>query len=94
MRFNKQRYYKRNFTRRYNKFKRPFKQAAFSSNSSTQIRLTTVLQLQAAQLRSTPVVLSTHAPVHWNIPADPPNPPATILPLSSFYRLTNALSLY
>lgn len=94
MRYNKQRYPKRQFTRRYNKFRRPFKQAAFSSNSSTQIRLTTVLQLQAAQLRATPVVLSTHAPVHWNIAADPPPIPPVILPLSSFYRLTNALSLY
>lgn len=94
MRYNKVRYPKRQFTRRYNKFRRPFKQAAFSSNSSTQIRLTTVLQLQAAQLRSTPVVLSTHAPVHWNIASDPPTPPPAVLSLSSFYRLTNALSLY
>lgn len=94
MRYQKVRYPKRQFTRRYNKFRGALKQAAFSSNSSTQIRLTTVLQLQAAQLRSTPVVLSTHAPVHWNIAADPPSPPPSVLSLSSFYRLTNALSLY
>lgn len=93
--YNKRkRFYKRPYYKPYKSVKRPYKQAAFSSNASTRIRLTTVLQLQAAQLRLSPLVLSTHAPVHWSIAPDPPSPPPGILSLSSFYRLTNALSLY
>lgn len=82
-------YYKRKFTKRSGSAR-----TAFSSNRSTMVRLTSVISIQASQLKAAPLVFSTHAPVYWYSTVTDSTITPNALPLRSLNRITNALSLY
>lgn len=98
MAYTKRTPYKKKSYARKRSYKKSRSSHAFSSNKSTMVKLTSVLNVQAAQLKVAPLVFSTHAPVYWQCPTVDPNPaavpPLKSLNVRSFNRITNALSLY